>query len=84
MVEGSDQGHAPGYFLVSGLIVVSFQAANGLTTWTVMKLFVLSLPAVVTGTLVGSHFLRHGPEEGYRRIIMTFLGCLGVFTVSGP
>ena len=70
-----------GYFLVSGLIVVSFQAANGLTTWTVMKLFVLSLPAVVAGTLVGSHFYGMVREEGYRRIIMTFLGCLGVFTV---
>jgi uncharacterized membrane protein YfcA len=70
-----------GYFLISGLIVVSFQAANGLTTWTVMKLFVLSLPAVVTGTLVGSHFYGMVREEGYRRIIMTFLGCLGVFTV---
>ena len=70
-----------GYFLVSGLIVVSFQAANGLTTWTVMKLFVLSLPAVVTGTLAGSHFYGILREDNYRRMILIFLGCLGVFTV---
>ncbi len=70
-----------GYFLVSGVIVVFFQAVNGLTTWTVMKLFVLSLPAVVVGTLVGSHFYGMVREEGYRRIILIFLGCLGVFTV---
>jgi uncharacterized membrane protein YfcA len=70
-----------GYFLVSGLIVVFFQAANGLTTWTVIKFFVLSLPAVVVGTLTGSHFYGMVREEGYRRIILIFLGFLGVFTV---
>jgi len=70
-----------GYFLVSGLIVVFFQAANGLTTWTVVKLFILSLPAVMVGTLAGAHFYGMVREEGYRRIILIFLGCLGVFTV---
>ncbi|HOX94390.1 MAG TPA: sulfite exporter TauE/SafE family protein [Syntrophales bacterium] len=70
-----------GYFLASGLIVVFVQAANGLTTGTVIKLFVLSLPAVVVGTLVGSHFYGMVREEGYRRIVLIFLGCLGLFTV---
>ncbi len=45
------------------------------------KLFVLSLPAVITGTLAGSHFYSMVQEEGYCRIILIFLGCLGVFTV---
>lgn len=70
-----------GYFLVSGLVVVLFQAASGLTTWTVMKLFLMSLPAVLVGTLVGSHFYGMVREEGYRRIILILLGCLGAFTV---
>jgi uncharacterized membrane protein YfcA len=66
---------------VSGLIVVFFQAASGLTSWTVMKLFDLSLPAVMVGTLAGAHFYGMVREEGYRRIILIFLGCLGAFTV---
>ncbi len=70
-----------GYFLVSGLLVVLFQAAGGLTTWTVMKLFLFSLPAVLVGTLAGSHFYGMVREEGYRRIILILLGCLGAFTV---
>jgi uncharacterized protein len=70
-----------GYFLASGLIVVLFQAASGLTTWSVMKLFALSLPAVIIGTLVGSHFYGMVREEGYRKIILILLGCLGAFTV---
>jgi hypothetical protein len=70
-----------GYFLASGLIVVLFQAASGLTTWPVMKLFALSLPAVIIGTLVGSHFYGMVREEGYRKIILILLGCLGAFTV---
>jgi hypothetical protein len=70
-----------GYFLVSGLLVISFQAANGLTTGTVLKLFALSLPAVVVGTVVGSHFYGMVREEGYRRMLLILLGCLGMFTV---
>jgi hypothetical protein len=70
-----------GYFLVSGFIVVLFQAASGLTTWAVMKLFILSLPAVIIGTLVGSHFYGMIREEGYRKILLILLGCLGTFTV---
>jgi len=70
-----------GYFLVSGFIVVLFQAASGFTTWAVMKLFILSLPAVIIGTLVGSHFYGMIREEGYRKILLILLGCLGTFTV---
>jgi len=36
---------------------------------------------VIIGTLVGSHFYGMIREEGYRKILLILLGCLGTFTV---
>jgi hypothetical protein len=68
-----------GFFLVSGLWIVSCQALSGLTSATVLRLYGAGLPMLVLGTYVGSRFYNFVREEGYRKIILILLGILGIF-----
>lgn len=70
-----------GFFLVSNLMVVIAHAVSGLTTAVVLRLFVISLPAVVLGTYVGSYFYGKIGEQWYRRTIFILLTFLGVFMI---
>ena len=70
-----------GYFILSGFFVIAGQAAGGLTTIAVLRLFGASIPMLALGTYVGSIFYGMIPEKGYRRIILILLAVLGVFMV---
>ena len=68
-----------GYFLLSGFFVVAGQAAGGLTTMKVLRLFAASIPALALGTYLGSLCYGMIPETGYRRILLIMLAALGLF-----
>jgi uncharacterized membrane protein YfcA len=70
-----------GFFLFSGILVVVSHAVSGVTTWTVVKFFLVSLPLLVAGTYAGSFFYGKVAEEGYKRIIYSILAILGVFMI---
>ncbi len=68
-----------GFFVLSGLVVVSVHAATGLTTGSVLKLYALSLPVLLAGTFLGSMLYGRLPEEQYRKLMLVLLGLLGIF-----
>ena len=70
-----------GFFVVSGSVVVFFQAVNGLTTMTVLSYFLISMPLLILGTYVGSFFYGKMDEKGYKQLILILLGLLGGFMI---
>jgi uncharacterized membrane protein YfcA len=70
-----------GFFIVSGLLIGVFHAANGLTTDGVIRNFLVSIPTLLIGTWAGSLLYGKFKEEGYRRVMLVLLGALGVFTL---
>jgi uncharacterized protein len=71
-----------GFFIISGLLIGVFHAANGLTTDGVIRNFLVSIPALLLGTWFGSMLYGRFREEGYRRVMLVLLGALGVFTLA--
>ena len=72
-----------GFFFASGLVVVGLHALNGLTTSRVLMYFLVSLPALVAGTYVGSFFYGRIGEMTYKRVMFVLLAFLGAFMVYG-
>ncbi len=70
-----------GFFLVSGAIVIFFQALIGLTTTAVLHYFLVSLPLMVLGTYTGSIFYGKIREEHYKKVILVLLAFLGGFMI---
>lgn len=70
-----------GFFLVSGFIVVFFQALSGVTTVTVLRFFIMSLPFLILGTYVGSVFYGKIDEEHYKKVMLILLAFLGAFMI---
>jgi len=70
-----------GFFLVSGAIVVFFQALSGLTTIVVLRYFLVSSPLIFLGTYTGSIFYGKIQEEHYKRVILILLAFLGGFMI---
>ena len=70
-----------GYFILSGLFVISAHAFGGLTTVHVLRLFGVALPALLLGTYAGSIFYGKIPEKSYRKIMLILLAFLGILMV---
>ena len=70
-----------GFFLVSGAIVVFFQALSGLTTIVVLRYFLISLPLIFLGTYTGSIFYGKIQEEHYKKVMLILLAFLGGFMI---
>ena len=70
-----------GFYLISGLIVVSLHALTGLTTLTVIRYYGVSLPVLLIGTYIGSLFYGSIKEEHYRKVILILLALLGAFMI---
>lgn len=70
-----------GFYLISGLMVVSAQTVTGMITDRVLELFLYSLAPLTIGTYAGHFFFGKIREETYRRVILILLLCLGLFTI---
>ncbi len=70
-----------GFFLLSSAVVAILHAATGLTGATVLGLFGVSLPGILAGNYLGSHFYGRLEEEHYRKVILCLLGLLGAFMI---
>jgi uncharacterized membrane protein YfcA len=71
-----------GFFVFSGLMVVSGHAISGVTTWAVVRLYLGSLPALILGTYVGSYCYGMIGEQGYRKVMFILLAFLGAVMIS--
>ena len=70
-----------GFFVVSGPIVILFQALSGLTTALVIRYFLVSVPFLVLGTLMGSLVYGKIPDGHYKKLILVLLAFLGAFMI---
>jgi len=66
-----------GFFVLSGMMVIFGHAISGITTALVLRLFGISVPAMVFGTYVGSYFYGMIEEQWYRRVVLIFVALLG-------
>lgn len=70
-----------GFFFSSGLLVVFFHVLSGLTTFTVLRFYLIALPLLTLGTYLGSFFYGIIREEMYRKVILVLLACLGALMI---
>lgn len=70
-----------GFFIISGIAVVIFQAIGGLVTERVLWYSLAALPLLLGGTWVGSLLYGRMKEETYRRILLILMGFLGLFMI---
>ncbi len=70
-----------GFFMVSGVAVIFFHALSGLTTITVLRFFLVSLPLLFLGTYTGSFFYGKIKEKDYKRVMLILLAFLGGFMI---
>ena len=71
-----------GFLVVSHLVIVILQAANGMTTGIVLRYCLVSLPMLILGTYVGSFFYGRLKDEYYKKIVYILLGLMGIFMVG--
>lgn len=67
------------YFLISGAVISATHAAYGLITSDVLHHFVISLPSMVIGILLGLYSYNRISDVGYRKLVLILvfaLGCL--------
>ncbi len=67
-----------GYFLISGLFISCLYIYYGLVTPLVSRLFVISIPFLVLGTLTGSLFYGKLADASYRKLLFITLALLGL------
>ena len=70
-----------GFFVISGIVVVIFQAMGGLVTERVLWYSLAALPPLLGGTWAGSLLYGRMKEETYRKILLILMGLLGVFMI---
>jgi uncharacterized membrane protein YfcA len=68
-----------GFLFVSYVTAVFAQAVSGVTTVTVLRFYLISLPVLILGTYGGSYCYGKISEEWYRRIMLILLALLGAF-----
>lgn len=66
-----------GYFLPTGLVILLGHGAAGLWTGLVLKLYALSLPAIVLGVWFGGKVSRDIPGSKFRQIVHISLIIMG-------
>lgn len=70
-----------GYFLPTGLLILLGHGAAGLWTSQVLKLYAVSLPALLAGVWLGEKISRTIPGNLFRRIVYVSLVIMGAFLI---
>lgn len=75
------KGTLQGYFFLSGIVVVFFQAAGGYITLTTLRYFAIALLPLLLGTYLGHLFFGKISEAVYQKVILLMLMAMGIFTL---
>jgi len=70
-----------GFFLFTSVMSASAHAVSGLTTTSVLSLFIYSAPSVFVGTMLGSHYYGRIEKQVYLRVILLFLIIMGIMMI---
>ena len=71
-----------GFFFLTGIIISAAHAAAGITSILVLKLFLISVPFIVTGTLLGTRAYGKLSHRGYLKLIYIMLLLMGVMLLG--
>lgn len=72
-----------GFFAINGYFALVAQAATGIITLSILKLFVFTLPCVLLGTALGSKYADKVNRQTYLRIVYLFLAAMGLMMSVG-
>jgi len=67
-----------GFFILQGMLTLLFFTYHGLVNAPVLKLFAVSVPFIIVGTILGSYYYGKFAEEGYRKLMFATLAVLGI------
>jgi len=70
-----------GYFFLSGVVVVIFQAMGGYITLITLWYFAIALLPLLLGTYLGHVFFGQISEALYQKVILLLLTLMGLFTL---
>jgi uncharacterized membrane protein YfcA len=68
-----------GYFMISGIGVISIHAAFGLITMNVLRLFAVGFIPAMTGVMTGSHLYGRMDSGAYRKAVTFLLLVMGIY-----
>lgn len=69
------------YFIIGNLFMTFYRAGNGFLTMSVGKLFLIALPAVILGILVGGRVYEKISVGLLRKIVYCFIGVAGIAAI---
>lgn len=72
-----------GFFAINGYFALVAQAASGIFTLSLLKIFVITIPCVLLGTALGSKFSDRVNRQTYLRIVYLFLAVMGIMMSVG-
>ncbi len=70
-----------GFFVANGIVTAIVHALTGVSTPATMRIFLVTAPFVLLGTVAGSHVTGKINQQTYLRIIYTFLVVMGIMMV---
>ena len=70
-----------GFFMTSGAVIILSHAINGFITWDIFMYFLLLIPVLGAGFLIGSFIYKRLPLEIFRKIIYVMLILLSIIMV---
>jgi len=70
-----------GFFFVNGCMVAAAHLINGLTTLTVGKHFLFTVPFILLGTALGSYCYKFFNREFYLKLIFMALSVMGILMI---
>lgn len=65
------------YFLISGTFIVTGQGISGMWNVNVFTLYLFSLPAMATATIIGTILHRRIPTDKFQRYVFLLIAALG-------
>jgi len=70
-----------GFFVANGIVTAVVHAVTGVSTSATVRIFLVTAPFVLLGTVAGSHVTGKINQQAYLRIIYTFLVVMGIMMI---
>ena len=72
-----------GFFVFNGIVTATVHALTGVSTMSTVKLFAVTAPFVLAGTVLGARVTGKIDRRTYLRIIYVFLIVMGIMMIAG-
>ncbi len=75
------KGTLVGFFLISGVIIAFAHFFSGITTWWIIRLFILNLPFLALGSYIGMSVYNKFPQQLYLKTVLVLLFIMGLLLI---